>query len=137
MEANTIPLPTPLRDALNAPYWESLERGILNFQRCKACGHSWLPARSECPNCLGDEWGWRPAAGGAKLISWVVYHMAYHPAFANRLPYTVAVVELDEGPRMISNILQAENAGQLQVDQRLRLAIENEGGTAVPRFALV
>ncbi len=135
IEKTEIPAPGPERDALNSPYWDSLANGVLSFQRCNACGHAWLPARSECPHCLADDWRWMPAAGGAKLISWVVYHMAYHPAFANRLPYTVAVVELDEGPRLISNLVNPSDTVALKIDQRLRLVIENESGTAVPRFS--
>jgi uncharacterized protein len=135
-EMTEIAAPGPERDALNSPYWDSLAKGVLSFQRCNACQHAWLPARSECPHCLAGDWRWTPASGGAKLISWVVYHMSYHPAFANRLPYTVAVVELDEGPRMISNLLKPGDPESLKIDQRLRLVIEDEGGTAVPRFVL-
>ena len=135
MEQAETTMPAPERDALNAPYWDSLAQGALSFQRCSACGHAWLPARSECPACLADQWRWEMAAGGAKLISWVVYHVAFHPAFAKRLPYNVAVVELDEGPRLISNVVAVEDAETLKIDQRLRLVIEDESGTAVPRFA--
>ena len=134
MEQTTVAVPAPERDALNTPYWDSLAQGKLSFQRCQACGHAWLPARSECPGCLEENWKWEPASGGAKLISWVVYHIAYHPAFANRLPYNVAVVELDEGPRLISNVVGIDDAENLKIDQRLRLAIEDEAGTAVARF---
>ena len=134
MEQDTIPAPE--RDALNTPYWAALAEGALKFQCCKACGHKWLPVRHECPQCLGDNWEWMRAVGGARLVSWVVYHIAYHPAFANRLPYNVAVVELDEGPRLISNVIDAGDGVVLKMDQRLRLVIEDEGGTAVPRFAL-
>ena len=86
-------------------------------------------------HCLGDRWVWEKAAGGAKLISWVVYHVAFHPAFANRLPYNVAVVELDEGPRLISNVVGVADAETLKIDQRLKLVIEDEDGTAVARFS--
>lgn len=134
MEATDTTMPAPERDALNAPYWDSLANGALSFQRCAACGHAWLPARSECPSCLADQWQWERATGGGKLISWVVYHTAFHPAFANRLPYNVAVVELDEGPRLISNVVGVADAETLQIDQHLRLVIEDESGTAVPRF---
>ncbi len=129
-----VPVPAPERDALNTPYWDSLARGELSYQHCNACGHAWLPARSECPNCLAADSRWQAAAGGAKLISWVVYHIAYHPALANRLPYAVAVVELDEGPRLISNVIGVDDAETLKIDQRLHLVIEDESGTAVPRF---
>ena len=130
-----VPVPTPERDALNSPYWDGLARGTLTFQRCRSCGHAWLPPRSDCPGCLSADCVWESAAGGAKLISWVVYHVAFHPAFANRLPYNVAVVELDEGPRLISNVVGVEDAETLKIDQRLRLVIEDESGTAVPRFS--
>ena len=134
MEATAGGVPPPERNALNTPYWDSLERGALSFQRCSDCGHAWLPVRSECPHCLGAAWAWESAAGGAKLISWVVYHTAFHPAFAARLPYTVAVVELDEGPRLISNVVGLGAGPPLVIEQRLRLVIEDENGTAVPRF---
>lgn len=134
MEAAETTMPAPERDALNTPYWDSLAHGTLSFQRCGACGHAWLPARSECPGCLADQWRWEKAGGSAKLISWVVYHVAFHPAFANRLPYNVAVVELDEGPRLISNVVGVADAETLKIDQRLRLVVEDESGTAVPRF---
>ena len=66
-------------------------------------------------------------------MSWVVYRHAYDPAFEARLPYTVAVVQLDEGPRLISNVVGVD-AASLRIDQRLRLAIEDEIDFKVPRF---
>lgn len=134
MENATVPVPAPERDALNTPYWDSLAQGTLSYQSCNACQNAWLPARSECPRCLAADWRWAPASGSARLISWVVYHMAYHPAFAGRLPYTVAVVELIEGPRLISNVVGIDDAETLKIDQQLRLVIEDECGTAIPRF---
>ena len=134
MEAAETTIPAPERDALNTPYWDGLAQGALPFQRCSTCGHAWLPARGECPACLGDQWQWEKTGGGAKLISWVVYHTAFHPAFAKRLPYNVAIIELDEGPRLISNLVGTADAKTFKIDQRLRLVIEDEGGTAVPRF---
>lgn len=125
----------PERNALNGPYWDALSKGVLSYQKCSACDHAWLPARGECPNCLGDAWQWTQAAGGAKLVSWVVYHTAFHAAFKERLPYNVAVVELDEGPRLISNVVGIADQESLKIEQRLRLVVENEGSTAVPRFA--
>ena len=123
------------RDEVNGPYWDALSNGVLKYQRCDSCGHAWLPARRECPGCLGAAWQWQQAKGGAKLISWVVYHTAFHPAFKDRLPYNVAVVELDEGPRLISNVVGIEDHEALKIEQRLRLAVEKEGATSVPRFA--
>jgi len=129
-------MPQPELTELTRPFWERLANGHLSFQRCNACSHAWLPARNECPQCLADDWLRDNAAGGATLVSWVVYHHAYHAAFAARLPYVVAIVQLDEGPRMISNVIDARGAGvALEIDMRLRLVIEREGDIAVPRFA--
>jgi uncharacterized OB-fold protein len=129
-----IAIPLPVRDALNAPYWDALEDGNLVFQRCFACSNAWLPARQECPNCLHDAWSWEVASGDARLVSWVVFHVAFHPSFKGRLPYTVAVVELAEGPRLISNIVDIEDPESLVIEQALELTIEREGDMAIPRF---
>jgi uncharacterized OB-fold protein len=131
--ANDIQAPGPEITDLNRPYWDGLKQGRHQYQCCNGCGHKWLPARSECPGCLGDEWSWKEAGGGATLISWVVYRIGYHASFAQRLPYTVAVVELDEGPRMFSNIVGTD-ASLLRINMPLRMVIEDEGGMAVARF---
>lgn len=126
---NDYPLPdvTPLSE----PYWAALRQGHLAFQRCR-CGYAWLPPREECPHCLAADFKWEPAGGDARLLSWVVYRTAYHPAFKERLPYVVAVVELAEGPRLITNIVPAHSA--LSIDMPVRLAIEEENGFALARF---
>jgi len=134
MEDTLVTVPGSVHTPISAPYWESLAQGSLTFQRCKACHHAWLPARRECPHCLADDWGREAASGSAKLISWVVYHVAYHPSYANRLPYNVAVVELAEGPRMISNVIGVEDAETLKIDQPLSLVIQLEGNVSVARF---
>jgi uncharacterized protein len=132
-DAQAADFPQPDMSVLGRPFWDALKQGQLTFQRCTSCGNAWLPARSECPQCLRPTWQRESAQGGATLVSWVVYHHGYDPAFAERLPYTVAVVQLDEGPRMITNIVGA-SSGPLRIDQRLRLKIEPQGDLAVPRF---
>ena len=89
--------PTPRVDVLNAPYWDALRQGFLAYQNCSECDHAWLPARSECPNCLSPDHQWQRASGRARLISWIVYHRPFNSAFNDRIPYNVAVVELEEG----------------------------------------
>src|SRR5258706_11880055 len=125
MEHTAAALPPPKVTPVNQIYWDSLRAGNLMFQRC-ACGYNWLPPRTECPSCLGRNWEWTRATGGARLITWVVYHNAYHPGVVDRLPYTVAVVELDEGPRLVTNIVEQDRNEQLRVDMALELRIEIE-----------
>ena len=129
-------MPPPERTQLTAPFWEALDRGELHFQRCAECRSAWLPARSECPRCLSPEWSWERASGAGRLVSWVVYHRAYHPAFADRLPYNVAIVELEEGPRLITNISGVRGGEGLRADMRVRLGVEREHDVPLARFTV-
>lgn len=123
--------PLPEVTALNRPYWDALAAGRLVYQRC-GCGHRWLPAREQCPSCLSPDTAWEQASGRGTLLSWVVYRTAYHPAFEGRLPYVTAVVQLDEGPRLMTNIVPAD--APLRADMPVTLRIEHEGDFALARF---
>jgi len=125
--------PLPVITTVSAPYWQSLEQGVLCYQHC-ACGHRWLPPRPECPACLGSDWKWARACGRARLVSWVVYHTAYHEAFAAELPYNVSLVELEEGPRLISNVIGCADGRGLKAEMALELAVEYEQSVALARF---
>ncbi len=135
MTATTIDLPEagPLLGA----YRDSLAEGRLSFQRCAQCSNAWLPPRDACPACLSPEWAWEEASGRARVLSWVVYHRAYHPAFADRLPYNVAVVELDEGPRVVTNIVDIVGGEGLEIEMPVELQAETEGDIPVARFRRV
>lgn len=128
-------LPRPEVTPLTEPYWSGLAAGELRFQRCHACGNAWLPARDQCPRCLSGLHTWEVASGGGRIISWVVYRQAVHEAFAERVPYNVAIVELDEGPRLITNVDAPE--GDLAIELPVRLRIDEDDGVFLPRFTLV
>jgi len=121
-------------DALNETYSSALAQGRLLFQTC-ACGQRWMPPRLLCSACLGSNWRWQAAEGGGRLQSWVVYHVAFHEAFRDRIPYNVALVQLDEGPSVITNVL-ADNA-LLQAEARVRFVASQEGERTLARFELV
>ncbi|OWU84616.1 hypothetical protein ATO6_13210 [Oceanicola sp. 22II-s10i] len=122
----------PDRNGPAGDFWAALDEGQLKFQRCRACGHAQLPAREECVNCLEADLEWEAAGGEAKLISWVVYHRAFHDAFKDDVPYNVAVVELAEGPRLMSNILAETSA--LKIDMPLTLDYGEKFGQTIPQF---
>lgn len=128
-------MPLPTVSPLTAPYWEGLAEGELRFQRCGMCGNAWLPAREECPRCLSDNVSWEASQGRGRVISWVIYHSAVHPAFADRIPYNVAIVELDEGARLITNINAPEEA--LAIELPVELSIEREADVSIARFSPV
>lgn len=120
-------------DAINGPYWAGLREGVLTYQAC-GCGHRWLPPRQLCPACLGTGWGWETASGEGTIRSWVVYHVAYHPAFQDRLPYNVAIVRLVEGPQLIAHIDAPRDA--LRVGARVVLRPDLALPQPIARFAL-
>jgi uncharacterized OB-fold protein len=129
----SAPFPAPVPTSLSAPYWSALADGRLTFQQCR-CGHRWLPARAECPSCLGADWEWTDATGRGRIVSWVVYHVAYHPAFADTLPYNVAVIELDEGVRLVSNVLDCPDGSGLAGGLPVALVVTREHGCALAKF---
>jgi uncharacterized protein len=96
----------------------------LAFQRCASCGHAWLPPREACPQCLSPEWTWEDASGRARLISWAIYHRAFADTFADRLPYTVLLVELDEGPRLVAEPADEPVPQGLAIEQVLELGVD-------------
>ena len=119
-----------------APYWSALAEDKLVYEHCAACGHDWLPPRAHCPSCLQAGAEWRTCSGEGKLVSWVVYHKAYAPHLADRLPYNVAIVELAEGPRLLTNIIGHPDGEGLRAGVALTLAIEEDFGRPLPRFRL-
>ncbi len=128
--------PAPEINDLNRPYWDGLAAGELRHQHCSSCGNNWLPARDACPTCLAPDPAWKPASGRGHVVSWVVYHKAYHDAFADRIPYDVTLVELDEGPRLLTNVVDSDAGRALFVGAPVELAIERECDLALARFRL-
>jgi uncharacterized OB-fold protein len=128
--------PLPRLDELRAEHSAALQAGKLTFQRCRNCANAWLPPREECPRCLEPDFEWESASGRGTLVSWCVYHRTPLPEFRDRTPYTVYIVELAEGPRLISSP-PAENAGEPAIDHELELVIEHEGEVPVARFRVV
>ena len=97
------PLPHPSK--LSRPFWEGAKRHELLLLNCNACGKIWFPPSSRCPNCLSTDIAWKPASGKGKVWSWIVMWQRYFPAFESEIPYNVAYVELDEGPKLMTNLV--------------------------------
>ncbi|MBI3964616.1 MAG: Zn-ribbon domain-containing OB-fold protein [Chloroflexi bacterium] len=107
MDTTRPTLPVPLPDYDSQPFWDGCREGKLLVQRCPACDHHRYPPRPMCPQCraLGGEW--IEASGRGVVYSWIVAHHPVHPAVVDQVPYNVAIVELAEGPRMVSNVVDA------------------------------
>ncbi len=99
--ADQIPLPVP--DGDSQPFWEGIARHELLIQRCDACQRYVFYPRSQCPHCFADSLSWVQASGAGTIYSYTVVHQAYGP-FAGDIPFVVALVELQEGVRMMTRI---------------------------------
>ena len=116
--------PLPVRTEENARYWDSAQRHALELQRCGGCGRFRYPVADSCPYCLSPEVEWQPVSGKAAVYSFIIVHQRYDPSFADELPYNVAVVELDEGPRLVTNIVGCRNE-DIRVGMPLMITYED------------
>jgi uncharacterized OB-fold protein len=124
------PEPTPE----TAPYWEGTARGELRIQRCQPCRHAFFYPRTSCPRCGSTNVAWERASGRGRLHTYVISHRAA-PGFEDQVPYAIAVVELAEGPRMMSNVVGVANTPEaLVLDMDLEVAFERRGAVSVPVF---
>jgi len=97
--------PLPRINGDNQPFWEGCRNHELRFEQCTACGHVRHPPSLVCPRCLGRQGQWIRSAGAGKVYSFAVYHVAFHEGFKQEVPYVVALVDLAEGPRLLTNIV--------------------------------
>jgi len=96
--------PIPRRTPTSAPYLDAAREGRLHLQKCPRDGFFYYP-RTRCPECLGDDWTWADTSGRGRVYSYTVDRVGLDPAQRERLPLVVAIVELDEGPRLTTNIV--------------------------------
>lgn len=115
-----------------APYWEATQRDVLLVPRCRACGKSFWYPRAFCPICHSEDLAWEEAGGGGTIYSFTVAQRGQGP-WAEVAPYVVAYVELDEGPRMLTNIVDCDPSS-LAIGQRVTLTLDPAGEYKIPRF---
>ncbi|MGI8663343.1 MAG: Zn-ribbon domain-containing OB-fold protein [Acidimicrobiales bacterium] len=95
-------LPSP--DAETQPYWDAARDGTLLIKRCAACGRAHFYPRPFCPHCWSTDVAWEQASGRATLYTYSIVRRNDLPPFGERVPYVAAVVDLEEGPRMQTNL---------------------------------
>ena len=132
--ADSAPVkPVSQPDELTEPFFAAGEEGRLLLATCAACGEMRLPTAPTCPTCLGEGFEWQEVSGRGTVYTFAIMHQRYHPAWEPDLPYNIAVVELDEGPRMPANIIGIEN-DEIVVGMPVEVVWEREGDAPVPRF---
>jgi len=124
----------PVPDRSTQSWWDATARGRLLLARCRSCGRAHYYPRPFCPRCGGEDVSWEEACGDAVLYTWSVVHANDLPPFRDKVPYIAAVVDLAEGPRMMTNLVECE-PDALCVGMTLRLAFEELGeGFHIPVF---
>jgi uncharacterized OB-fold protein len=129
--ARARPIPTPETQH----FWDGTKAGELRLQRCDACDHVYFPPRPFCPSCASRKVSVFPASGKATLYSYVINHRPAAPGFTP--PYAIAVVTLEEGPRMMANILDCPQTPEaLVLDMPLKVKFEKlDDAITLPQFA--
>jgi uncharacterized OB-fold protein len=112
-------LPAP--DPETQPFWDAARDRRLLIKRCADCGAAHFYPRPFCPRCWSTAVDWEEASGKAVLYTWSVVHQNDLPPFAERVPYVAAVVDLAEGPRMMTNVVDCD-ADTLAVGMDLSVA---------------
>jgi uncharacterized OB-fold protein len=126
------PLPKP--NAETKPFWEGCRKHELKFQKCPACDHVRWPPSIVCPKCHSPETGWIKACGRGRVYSYAVYHTPFHPAFREEIPYVTAVIELEEGPRFLTNIVECD-PGDVRCDMPVEVLWEDvTDEISLPKF---
>ncbi len=118
MARRAIPQPTPETQH----FWDGTKAGELRLQRCRACSVAYFPPRPFCPSCSSRNVEVFAASGRATLHSYVIHH---RDSPSHTAPYAIAVVELDEGPRMMTNIVNCPQTPEaLELDMAVEVTFE-------------
>ncbi len=118
--------PLPAATPETREFWEGAKRHELRIQRCNACGRAYFFPRPFCPYCSSRDVAWFTASGKARLYSYIISHRPA-PGFQDAVPYVIAVVELEEEPRMMTNIIGVDpEPANLPLDLPLEVTWESE-----------
>ncbi len=136
MSATTTPetTPPPVVGLYDERMWETIRARAMELQRCAACGASQYPPAPVCTHCGGERLEWKPLTGEGTIVSWVIFHKTYLPAYP--APYNVVAVRLREGPVMISNLEPPLPEGSWIGSKVSLVYVTMPDGLVLPRFAL-
>jgi uncharacterized OB-fold protein len=118
------PVFTAVPDRDTAPYWAALAEGRLELQHCTECGRWTWPARPICSGCQGEKMVWEPVSGEGTVHSWIVTHQVYSRNFVDLVPYTIALVRLDEQDDILIPAPLLSEGGGVHQGMRVRAVAE-------------
>ncbi len=137
MESKPYDKPVPKVTPLTEPFWSHARAGRLAVQVCDDCHDLHFPPSPVCPKCLSTDQSWREVSGRATLLSWVMFHRAYWPGFVLDLPYPVCLVQLEEGPLLVSNLVDG-SVPDTAIGGPVRVVFERvTAEITLPKFEIV
>ena len=117
------------------PFWDAAKNHELRYQVCDECGGIVFHPRRHCTHCPSLNLTWKTSKGEGVIYSYSVVRQNYHPAFRERLPYVIAWIDLDEGFRMLSNVVGVDDpASDVSIGQRVRVEWEDFEEASLPMF---
>jgi len=123
----------PIPDAESEPFWTAVNEGKLLVQECSVCGQRQLYGRSLCTNCHSAALTWIESSGLGTIYSRTIIRQNPNRSFKHLIPFVVALVDLDDGPRMMSNVVGTP-AEDVKIGDRVRVVFEPLPGAALPLF---
>ena len=129
MTARPLPTPSPLTQ----PFWDAARRRELWVQRCRACATHLFYPRYLCTTCGSGDLEWAQASGRGTVFTYTVAHRPTHPGFADLVPYVIAVVELEEGPKLTTNIVNLD-PDDMVIGLPVRATFEDLDGVTLVHF---
>ncbi len=147
MSAGAAPeaaFPVPVPDADTQPFWDACRNGELRIQRCGACGRWLWQPRPICSSCQKPDPAWTRVSGDGAVASWMVMRPPTLPAYADKVPYVILLVELDEGVRLLGylvddagHMLQTDGAAEgVEIGMRVALRFCDQAGTILPAWTV-
>jgi uncharacterized OB-fold protein len=131
----STPRPLPQATSASRPFWQAAAGGKLLLQQCADCGRRHAMGRLFCTGCLSENLQWMPSSGLGRIYTYTVNGRASHPALKERLPMAVAVVTLDEGVRLMGEVVNPAGIG---IGAAVRVVFEPVSDElALPRFELL
>lgn len=122
-ETTPRPRPVPVPSRWSAPFWDAAREGRLVYQSCRTCEAKLMYPKRLCPSCLGEDLAWVDAAGTGEVYTYTEQVAGPPSGFEHLVPYVVAVIRLDEGVQLMSNIV-GEGASETQCGDRVRVQFE-------------
>lgn len=127
----TTPYPVPEPTEFTRGFWDACQEKKLIVHVCNDCGHRFLPGAPNCPECWSAAISLQSVSGQGQIFSFAVYRRTYHPAIP--APYVVALIELVEGPRLVSNVVGC-SPEEVEIGMPVEVLFEAEDGFMLPRF---